>query len=129
MGNAVASEFNCNVCMVSLADPDLKDDSLRHAMQRVPKKSVVVFEDVDSLFNHFREKDCGARGSLLFLTTNHRERLDKALIRPGRCDVQVELDYASSEQIGRMFARFFEGATDEQKAAFVAAVRKAEGGR
>ena len=54
--NALASEFDCNVCMLSLADPDLKDDGLRQAMQRVPKRSVICLEDCDSVFNHHREK-------------------------------------------------------------------------
>ena len=31
------------------------------------------------------------RGTVIFLTTNHKNRLDPALIRAGRCDVQVEL--------------------------------------
>ena len=54
--SAVASEFDANVCMLSLADPDLKDSGLRAAMQHVPKRSVIVFEDVDAVFNHHREK-------------------------------------------------------------------------
>ena len=46
-------------------------------------------------------------GRLLFLTTNHIERLDPALIRPGRCDVHVKFDYATHDQIQRMFTAFF----------------------
>ena len=52
----IAFSPNCNVCMLSLADPDLKDDGLRQAMQRVPKRSVICLEDCDSVFNHHREK-------------------------------------------------------------------------
>lgn len=145
--NAVASEFECNVCMLSLADPDLKDDGLRQAMQRVPKRSVICFEDCDSIFNHHREKEERACmvtfsgllnaldgigdpcGTIFFLTTNHRERLDPALIRPGRVDVQVPIDYATDEQVAKTLLRFYEDATDEQQKAFVTIVRKAEGGR
>lgn len=29
------------------------------------------------------------------MTTNHREKLDPALMRPGRADVHVKLNYAS----------------------------------
>lgn len=46
-------------------------------------------------------------GRLLFMTTNHIERLDPALIRPGRCDVQLQLKLASKYQIEKMFLRFF----------------------
>jgi chaperone BCS1 len=34
-----------------------------------------------------------AQGRMFFMTTNHLERLDPALVRPGRCDVKVEVRY------------------------------------
>jgi chaperone BCS1 len=46
-------------------------------------------------------------GRLVFMTTNHRERLDPALIRPGRCDVHVFIGNASHAQIAGMVRRFF----------------------
>ena len=46
---------------------------------------------------------------LLFMTTNHIERLDPALIRPGRVDVIHEVGDASSSQIRRLFVNFFPG--------------------
>ena len=36
-----------------------------------------------------------------------KERLDPALIRPGRCDVHVHVQNASKDQARRMFSRFF----------------------
>jgi chaperone BCS1 len=46
-------------------------------------------------------------GRLLFATTNHPERLDPALIRPGRIDRRVEIGHADREQLARIFRRFF----------------------
>jgi chaperone BCS1 len=46
-------------------------------------------------------------GSITILTTNHRERLDPALIRPGRCDREFELGYLTPASCARMFDRFF----------------------
>jgi len=43
----------------------------------------------------------------MFMTTNHKERLDPALLRPGRADVHVRLDLASEKQIKELFLRFF----------------------
>jgi chaperone BCS1 len=43
----------------------------------------------------------------MFMTTNHKERLDPALLRPGRADVHVRLDLASEKQINELFLRFF----------------------
>ena len=47
------------------------------------------------------------------MTTNHKERLDPALLRPGRADVHVRLDLASEKQIKGLFLRFFQDCTEE----------------
>ena len=44
---------------------------------------------------------------IIFLTTNHVDRLDEALIRPGRIDMSVMLGYATDDQIGRLWDRFY----------------------
>lgn len=49
------------------------------------------------------------------MTTNHKERLDPALIRPGRCDLQVELKDASASQVETLFLRFFPGQENHAK--------------
>ncbi|EJU03604.1 P-loop containing nucleoside triphosphate hydrolase protein [Dacryopinax primogenitus] len=46
-------------------------------------------------------------GRLLFATTNHIERLDPALSRPGRMDVWVDFKNATSWQAERLFKNFF----------------------
>jgi len=43
------------------------------------------------------------------MTTNHIDRLDPALIRPGRVDVKEYLGDATPFQIGEMFQRFYQG--------------------
>lgn len=59
------------------------------------------------------------------MTTNHLERLDPALIRPGRVDVQLEIGHATPPQIRGMFLRFFPAA-DAQAEEFVRAVGAAQ---
>ena len=44
---------------------------------------------------------------IIFMTTNHVEKLDPALIRPGRVDLMEHIDDASPEQARRLFERFF----------------------
>lgn len=46
------------------------------------------------------------------MTTNHLEKLDPALIRPGRVDLNVLVDDASPTQAGTLFTRFY-GESDE----------------
>jgi mitochondrial chaperone BCS1 len=44
---------------------------------------------------------------IIFMTTNHIERLDPALIRPGRVDLQEFIGDATPEQARRLFLRFY----------------------
>ncbi|KAF7289168.1 hypothetical protein MIND_01377900 [Mycena indigotica] len=46
-------------------------------------------------------------GKLFFATTNHIERLDPALLRPGRIDVKLQYEYATRDQAEALFTRFF----------------------
>ncbi|EFN70329.1 Mitochondrial chaperone BCS1 [Camponotus floridanus] len=44
---------------------------------------------------------------ILFMTTNYLDRLDPALIRPGRVDVKEYIGWCSINQIEQMFLRFY----------------------
>ena len=50
-------------------------------------------------------------GRILMMTTNHREKLDPALLRPGRADMHVELNMASESQMKGLFKKFFNEST------------------
>lgn len=54
-----------------------------------------------------------AEGRLLFATTNHLDRLDPALSRPGRMDVWVEFKNASKWQAEALFRNFFPCVEDD----------------
>merc|ERR1719153_1079401 len=47
-------------------------------------------------------------GRMLVITTNYPERLDKALIRPGRIDMKVKFDLCTAESILKMYEQYFE---------------------
>uniref|UniRef100_A0A914L0U5 AAA+ ATPase domain-containing protein n=1 Tax=Meloidogyne incognita TaxID=6306 RepID=A0A914L0U5_MELIC len=51
-------------------------------------------------------------GRVLFMTTNHVERLDAALIRPGRVDVSQHFGNCTPIMFEQMFKRFFENVPD-----------------
>lgn len=50
------------------------------------------------------------------MTTNHVERLDPALIRPGRVDLSEVIDDSTPSQARVLFTRFYEGGEDIQDA-------------
>ena len=124
----LASELKLALCMLTLADENLTDSALAEALRDAPRDAIILLEDVDSIFIE-RQRQGDVKGGVTFsgllnaldgvasqegritiMTTNHVERLDAALIRPGRCDVRLELKNASTEQAGRMFRRFFPNA-------------------
>ena len=43
---------------------------------------------------------------LTILTTNHRQRLDPLLTRPGRIDLEIEFDYMKKKELGAMVQLF-----------------------
>ena len=48
-------------------------------------------------------------GRVLIMTTNHPEKLDAALVRPGRVDRRVEFKMAMKEQMRELFVRMYAG--------------------
>ena len=103
----------------------LRDDTFIELLSERPEGAMLLFEDVDALFRE-RSKGGGGeagmtfstllnsldgvlhpRGAIVFLTTNHLERLDAALRRPGRVDLLVEVPGLSAEQAGEMWAAAF----------------------
>ncbi|KAI5270415.1 P-loop containing nucleoside triphosphate hydrolase protein [Aureobasidium subglaciale] len=50
-------------------------------------------------------------GRILIMTTNHPEKLDPALIRPGRVDMQISFTYASTLQTKSLFMRMYTQST------------------
>ncbi|KLO10975.1 P-loop containing nucleoside triphosphate hydrolase protein [Schizopora paradoxa] len=67
-----------------------------------------------------------AEGRLLFATTNHIERLDPALSRPGRMDVWVNFTNASKWQAEGIFKCFFPSKASKEREAAAKAKADAE---
>ena len=142
---ALAGALKLDICMLTLTNKRLDDNKLAECLRDAPTNAIVLLEDVDAVFvdrtvqNENRQSGvtfsgllnaldgvASQEGRLFFMTTNHIEKLDPALIRPGRCDVKVEVRRASRSQAHRLFSRFFEGATDEDARAFADALPEYE---
>lgn len=119
---ALASEMGYSICLLNLSDTMLSDDRLNHLLNALPERSILLLEDVDSAMGaperaHGKLTFSGLLNALdgvasseeriIFMTTNHYERLDPALIRPGRVDVLRHVGRATHDQMVRMFARFY----------------------
>jgi chaperone BCS1 len=121
---AIASELRLDICTLNLSNHSLNDERLMELMANVPMNSLVLIEDVDCVFHERKKVDdaesvtfsgllnaidgvMSSEGRILFMTTNHKEVLDSALIRPGRVDMDVTIDNASRAQATNLFMRFF----------------------
>lgn len=99
---------------------DVKSDSdLQQLLSRIGSRSLLLLEDVDAVHAAVSRDDddnklsiagllnaldgvVTPQGLLVIMTTNHKDRLDPALVRSGRCDLVEEIGYLSDDQLGRL---------------------------
>lgn len=129
--NALAGELGFGICVLNLSERGLSDDRLAHLLSVAPLPSVLLLEDVDAAFTSRVESSqtkaafeglnrvtfsgllncldgvASTEARILFMTTNFIDRLDPALIRPGRVDVKEYIGQCSRHQIERMYLRFY----------------------
>jgi len=137
---SLAYYFGMSVCIISLNNPDLKDDTINYYLNRSPKKSIVLIEDIDAAMLYIANRDIEGKngsvinqagltlgallnaldgvvsqqGRILFVTTNKEIKLDEALKRPGRVDREIYIGLATRYQIEKLFVGFFPQAENKQ---------------
>ena len=52
-------------------------------------------------------------GRILIMTTNHKEKIDEALLRPGRVDLQMEIGYFTMELFKQFILSFFPNTNED----------------
>jgi SpoVK/Ycf46/Vps4 family AAA+-type ATPase len=122
--SAIASYLKRKVYRLNLVAPGLCDNSLLEAVNSIKKNSILVMEDIDSLFGVHREKNESfsttfsgllnaidglgdSKGHIFIMTSNYPEKIDKALRRKGRVDLEIEFDSCTKEQARKMFLKFY----------------------
>lgn len=147
---ALAGELDYSICALNLSERGLTDDRLNHLINVVPSQSIVLLEDIDAAVkNRDDESDetkkvyeglnpltlsgvlnmldgvTSSEARILFMTTNHVQRLDSALIRPGRVDFKEYIGHATDEQIERAFTKFYPESPLSMSTQFRVNIRKA----
>ncbi|MCJ1285440.1 hypothetical protein MMC26_004780 [Xylographa opegraphella] len=164
---AIAGVFGLDIYCISLLEPTLTEEDLGLLFNNLPRRCVVLLEDIDSaglvrrdeisevvennakdVEDHSanigheiakavqksiqKESDknknnqqgislsgllnaidgvASHEGRVLVMTTNYPDKLDDALIRPGRVDMKVAFRMASRSQIRKLFVRMYSADT------------------
>jgi chaperone BCS1 len=74
---------------------------------------LVTLDDILNLWDGLAEMP----GRILGISSNHYEKLDPALTRPGRIDITLNMEYASINIIRQMFFHFYGKEIEEEKLA------------
>ena len=164
---AVAGVFGLDIYCISVVEPTLTEEDLGIMFANLPRRCVVLLEDIDSagLVKRQDPEDDGAKGGdaakagidktgaeigaeiakalksanksdksksntnnegislsgllnaidgvashegrVLVMTTNFPEKLDEALIRPGRIDMKINFTLATRYQVRELFTRMY----------------------
>ena len=117
---AMCREIGYSLCIFSI-NHDVDNNTALAAFRDIPPKSVLLFEDIDCLFekrtsstenksqftfSHLLNLLDGVfsrKGLISFITTNHPENLDHALLRQGRTDMIIHMNYPKKVDIKHLF--------------------------
>lgn len=132
----MAGELEYGICLLNLSERGLTDDRLNHLLNVAPEQSIILLEDIDAAFVSREDTNqqkqafeglnrvtfsgllncldgvASTEARIVFMTTNYIDRLDPALIRPGRVDFKAFIGHCEHYQIEEMFQRFFNSEDD-----------------
>ncbi|CAH0045875.1 unnamed protein product [Clonostachys solani] len=132
---ALAGFFQLPIYIISLSSPVATEENVSTLFGQLPRRCIVLLEDIDSAgVTHTRVAQDGQssdtpstgserlslsgllnvldgvasqEGRVLIMTTNHLEKLDPALTRPGRVDLMVEFSLADEEVAASIFRAIY----------------------
>jgi hypothetical protein len=124
---AMSTLLDRSIYFLSLHHPE---ETFLRLIKGIPTGSLVVIEDVDTLqVTHQRQAEASQNPKgpelslatilyaldgydqlhdcIIVMTTNHPEKLDAALTRPGRADRHLIFGYATTHQVKKIVSTFF----------------------
>jgi len=123
--DVLAGVLHLNICLLTLTQADLTDQTINVILNSAPGNAIILIEDIDATFLARSAATFSNRltfsgllnaldgvvaqdGRLLFMTTNHIDVLDEALLREGRMDRKIAFGHATPSQAQKIFAIFYE---------------------
>ncbi len=116
--SAIASQYNLDIYLMSFS-VNITDEIFKKLISSLPINGLLVFEDIDGLFDEKEKKQISISTVLnimdglakknrlmTIMTTNHYDRLSEAFKRAGRVDMSVEFDIASIDSFNQIIQFF-----------------------
>jgi hypothetical protein len=128
---AIASELRMQTYSASLSTLESNDAFIKF-IKNVNSNSVVLLEDIDVAQGIVSNRDAAdgslnakngvtmetllnvldgvlsPHGCVFILTTNHLDKIDPAVVRPGRVDATYDITYLTDEQFERLCRKFMQ---------------------
>ena len=129
LANAIATHFNDSLIVIDMASFDKLDvNTLSQSINADDNQYVILLEDVDCIFKsldrtddsnitkddlkivnkllQFTDSNSSPNNVIFVATTNHYDKLDAAITRSGRFDLQIEVKGISKETAIKMCKSF-----------------------
>jgi len=90
-----------------------EEDITQEKMLKEEEPSVFSFSSLSDVLNSI-DGILSIHGRILIMTTNHYEKLDKALIRPGRVDLVIHVGFVTQETFNEFILSFFNKKVERQ---------------
>ncbi|KAJ5982493.1 mitochondrial chaperone bcs1 [Penicillium sp. IBT 35674x] len=133
---AIAGELNMDIYVVRV--PDVDDENLKCLFAGLPAHCMVLLEDIDAVISaHSRESEAAHSNEqsplgdeekrvnlsgllkeldgissqadgILVMTTNHADKLDPALVRPGRIDKRANFTLGDRDVVSQIYCLVFQ---------------------
>lgn len=118
---ALANYYNKDIYSLVLSEV-VSDSTLKMLFSNVSDDAIMLIEDIDAAFSERKSEDHVSFSGLLncldgvfykegvitIMTTNHRDRLDEALVRAGRVDLEMEFNNPKHAQVKEYVERFYD---------------------
>lgn len=82
---------------------DDEDNGFRPTIMNPYQPDTLTLDDILNLWDGVREN----AGRIMVISSNFYEKLDTALVRPGRIDITLRLDNTSRNTIGEMYSHYY----------------------